>query len=71
MKICKGLLEKRFDYCSVVWEGLPRQLNEKVKKLQNMCAARVVTKSSYDTNSSSTRLAGITYQLEGRSKRQI
>ena len=42
IKISKGLLEQRFDYCSVVWEGLPRQLSEKVKELQNMRAARVV-----------------------------
>lgn len=73
VKISKGLLEQRFDYCSVVWDGLSRQLSEKVKKLQNTRTARAVTKSSYDRNSesSSTRLAGITYQLQGRSKRQI
>lgn len=62
---------KHFDHCSVVWDGLSRQLSEKVKKLQNTRAARVVTKSTYDTNSRSTRLSGINYQLQGRSKRQI
>jgi len=51
IKIYKGLIEPHFDYCSVVWDGLSRQLNEKVQKLQNR-AARVITKSSYDTNSS-------------------
>lgn len=73
IKISKGLLEQCFDYCSVVWDSLSRQLSEKVKKLQNTRTARAVTKSSYDRNSesSSTRLAGITYQLQGRSKRQI
>ena len=40
-----------FDYCSVVWDGLSRQLSEKLQKLQNR-AVRVITKSSYNTNSS-------------------
>ena len=40
-----------FDYCSVVWVGLSQQLSEKPQKLQNR-AARVITKSSYNTNSS-------------------
>lgn len=40
-----------FDYWSVVWDGLAWQLSGKLKKLQNH-AARVVTKSSYDMNSS-------------------
>ena len=35
IKVSKGLLEQRFDYCSVVWDGLSRQLSEKVKKLQS------------------------------------
>ena len=50
IKIYKGLIEPHFDYCSVVWDGFSRQLSEKLQKLQNG-AARVVTKSSYDTNS--------------------
>ena len=51
IKIYKGLIESHFDYCSVVWDGLSQQLNEKLQKLQNR-AARVITKSSYNTNSS-------------------
>ena len=50
IKIYKGLIEPHFDYCSVVWDGLSQQLSEKVQKLQNR-AARVITKSSYNTNS--------------------
>ena len=48
IKIYKGLIEPHFDYCSVVWDSLSQQLSE---KLQNR-AARVITKSSYNTNSS-------------------
>jgi len=44
-------IEPHFDYCSVVWDGLSQQLSEKLQKLQNR-AARVITKSSYNTNSS-------------------
>ena len=47
IKIYKGLIEPRFDYCSAVWDDLTQQLNEKVQKLQNR-AIRVITKSSYD-----------------------
>ena len=43
--------EPYFDYCSVVWDGLSQQLSEKLQKLQNR-AARVITKLSYNTNSS-------------------
>ena len=45
------LVEPHFNYCTVVWDGLSRQLSEKLQKLQNH-ADRVITKSSYDTNSS-------------------
>ena len=52
IKIYKGLIEPHFaDYYSVVWDGLSQQLSEKLQKLQNR-AARVITKSSYNTNSS-------------------
>ena len=51
IKIYKGLIEPHFDYCSVVWDGLSQQLSEKLQKLQNR-AARVITKSSYNMNSS-------------------
>ena len=51
LQIYKGHIEPHFDYCSVVWDGLSQQLNEKLQVLQNR-AARVITKSSYNTNSS-------------------
>ena len=48
-KICKGLIEPHFD--SFGYFGLSRQLSEKLQKLKDR-VARVITKSSYDTNSS-------------------
>ena len=51
IKMYKGLIEPHCDYCSVLWDGLSQQLSEKLQKLQNR-AARVITKSSYNTNSS-------------------
>ena len=38
IKIYKSLIEPHFDYCSVVWDGLSQQLND---KLQNR-AVRVI-----------------------------
>ena len=37
-------------YCCSVWDGLSQALNEKVQKLQNLAARRII-KSSYDANS--------------------
>jgi len=51
IKIYNGLTEPHFDYCSVVWDGLCRQLSEKIQKLRNR-TTKVITKSSYDMNSS-------------------
>ena len=51
IKTYKALIEPHFDCWSVVWDGLSQQLSEKLQKLQNR-AARVITKSSYNTNSS-------------------
>ena len=50
IKICKGLIDPHFDYCSAVWDDVTQQLSEKLQKLQNR-AIRVITKSSYDTSS--------------------
>ena len=47
IKIYKGLIEPHFDYCSAVWDGLTKQLSEKLQTR----AIRVITKSSYDTSS--------------------
>lgn len=51
IKIYKGLIEPHFDYCSVVWDSLSQRLSEKLQKLK-IRAARVFTKSNYNTNSS-------------------
>ena len=51
IEIYKGLIEPHCDDCSVVWDGLSQQLSEDIRKLQNR-APRVITKSSFDTNSS-------------------
>ena len=52
IKICKGLIEPHFHYCSAVWDGLTQQLSEKLQKLQKLQnrAIRVIAKSSYDTS---------------------
>ena len=38
------------DYCSLVWDGLSGYLSDKLQKSQNR-AARVITKSNFDTSS--------------------
>ena len=47
--IYKALIEPHFDYCSSVWYGISDTLSKKLQKLQNR-AARVITKSTYDTS---------------------
>ena len=47
--IYKALIEPYFDYCSSVWYGISDTLSKKLQKLQNR-AARVITKSTYDTS---------------------
>ena len=37
-------------YCCSVWDGLSQALNEKVQKLQNLAARRII-RSSYDASS--------------------
>ena len=39
-----------FDYCSPVWDYLSGYLSDKLQKLQNR-AARIITKSPFDTSS--------------------
>ena len=51
IKIFKGLIEPHFDHCSVLWDGLSRQLSEKIQNLQNRAGRVVAAKSSYDANS--------------------
>ena len=39
-----------FDYCSRAWDCFSGYLSDKLQKLQNR-AARIITKSSFDTSS--------------------
>ena len=50
IQIYNALIMPGFDYCSPVWDCLSGYLSGKLQKLQN-CAARVITKSPFDTNS--------------------
>ena len=49
--IYKSLILPHFDYCSTVWSGLGQDLSDKLQKLQNR-AARVITKTGYESRSS-------------------
>ena len=51
--IYQALIQPHFDYCSLVWDGCSAKLSDKMQKLQNR-AARIITKSNYD--SSATQL---------------
>ena len=51
--IYQALIQPHFDYCSSVWDGCSAKLSDKMQKLQNR-AARIITKSNYD--SSTTQL---------------
>ena len=51
-RVYQGLIEPYFSYCAPVWDGIGSKLSDKLQKLQNR-AARVITRSSYDTSSSS------------------
>ena len=48
LQIYQALILPRFDYCSPVWDELSGTLSDKLQKLQSR-AARVITRSSYDT----------------------
>ena len=50
-QIYQALILPLFDYCSPVWDKLSVTLSDKLQKLQNR-AARVITRSSYDTTAS-------------------
>ena len=50
-QIYQSLIQPHFDYCCTVWDGLGETLSTKLQKLQNR-AARVVMRSSYDTDAS-------------------
>ena len=51
--IYQALIQPHFDYCSSVWDRCSAKLSDKMQKLQNR-AARIITKSNYD--SSATQL---------------
>ena len=44
-----GLVQSRFDYCSVVWGNCGKSLRDKLQRLKNR-AARVLTKPNYDAD---------------------
>ena len=50
IQIYNALIMPHFDYCSPVWDCLSGYLSDKLQKLQNR-AARVITKSPFDTSS--------------------
>ena len=64
--------EPHFMYCCSVWDGLSQALNEKVQKLQNLAARRII-KSSYDASSVLlwTGLDGIGFRLAEQNKRKL
>jgi len=49
-QIYNALIQPHFDYCSIVWSGLSQELSDRLQKLQNR-AARVITKTNYETPS--------------------
>ena len=51
IQIYQALIQPHFDYCCTVWDGLGETLSTKLQKLQNR-AARVIMRSSYDTDAS-------------------
>ena len=50
IKVYNAIILSHFDYCSLVWDECADYLLTKLQKLQNR-AARVITGSSYETNS--------------------
>ena len=50
-KVYQGFIEPYFSYCAPVWDGLGKTLSDKLQKLQNRAARRVITRSSYDISS--------------------
>ena len=48
--IFNSLVQPYFDYCCVVWDNCSKTLADKLQKLQNRRAARILTFSSYDAN---------------------
>ena len=51
LQIYQALILSHFDCCSPVWHELNVTLSDKLQKLQNR-AARVITRSTYDTSAS-------------------
>ena len=68
LQVYQALILPHFDYCSPVWDELSVTLSDKLQKLQNR-AARVITRSSYDT-SASILLNRTTSPHEGKSLRR-
>ena len=51
VQIYNALILPHFDYCSPVWDCMSSYLSDKLPKLQNRAATRVITKSPFDTSS--------------------
>ena len=49
--IYNSLILPHFDYCSVIWDNLAKDLGQKLQRMQNR-AARIITGSDYYTRSS-------------------
>ena len=47
----RSLIEPYFDYCSPLWDTYGKQLKDKLQKIQNLRAGRVIIGSSYDVRS--------------------
>ena len=50
VQIYNAFMLPHFDYCSPIWDCMSGYLRDKLQKLQNF-AARVITKSPFDTKS--------------------
>ena len=49
VQVYQALIQRHFDYCCSVWDGLGETLSCKMQKLQNR-AARVIMRTNYDAS---------------------
>ena len=52
VQIYSAQIHSHFHYCSPVWDCFSSQLSDKLQKLQNSAAYRMITKLPFDTSSS-------------------
>jgi hypothetical protein len=48
--IYNSLIQPHFDYCSVIWDNLAKDIGQKIQRMQNR-AARIITGFDYYTRS--------------------